>query len=367
LPTDAPGTILGMNLGRLLRKFGEWREQTLSGTRRPLVVGIAGLLFAAAAWGLIGNVANYHELAESLRAARKPWFLLCFGGQVVAYFGYMLAYRDVARIDGGPRLSWWLTARIVAAGFGAMVVATGAGALAVDYWALRRAGAPRHRAIARVLGLNTLEWAVLGAAAACASLALMLGAGHDAPLAMTLPWVIVVPLCYAGAIWVSAPSRRDRLTDPGGGGPIRQALADAILGVVFVRRVITAPVRQRGGGLLGAALYWFGDLLTLWAGLRAFGVSLSAPELIAGYATGYVSTMLPLPAGGAGGVDAAMTFALTLVGVPLAPALLGTFAYRFFNFWLPILPALAVVPLLKGVREELPDVYVPAAERSAPG
>jgi uncharacterized membrane protein YbhN (UPF0104 family) len=350
-----------MNLTATARRLDESRRRVLGGRRRPIFVAVAAVLLVAAAVGLIGKAANYAELGHTLRHAHKWWFLVCLGGEVLAYVGFMAAYRDMARVDGGPRLSFWLTARIVAASFGAMVVATGAGALAVDYWALRRAGAPRHRAIARVLGLGTLEWAVLGAAAFCSCLALLVGAGA-APLGMTLPWVIVVPLCYAGAIWVSSPKRRDRLTDPGDGGKIRQVFADAILGVVFVRQVITAPVRERGGGLLGAVVYWAGDIICLWGGLKAFGASLSAPELVAGYATGYVSTALPLPAGGAGGVDAAMTYALTLVGVPLAPALLGTFAYRIFNFWLPILPALLVVPFLKQVRDELPDVAVPAAE-----
>jgi uncharacterized membrane protein YbhN (UPF0104 family) len=340
----------------VVQRLRQLRDRALAGRRRPLIVLAAAVLFTAAAWGLIGNAAHFSKLADGLRDASKPWFLLCLVGEVVAYLGYMLAYRDTARVDGGPRLSFWLTARIVVAGFGAMVVATGAGALAVNYWALRRAGAPRHRAIARVLGLNTLEWAVLGAAACLASAALIFGAGHGAPLGMTLPWVIVVPCCYAAAVWVSSPRRRGRMTDPGGGGPLRKALADAILGVVFVRRIVTAPLSQRGGGLAGAALYWFGDILTLWAGLRAFGVTLSVPDIVAGYATGYVSTMLPLPAAGAGGVDAAMTFALTLVGVPLAPALLATFAYRIFNFWLPIIPALAIVPMLPQILDELPEV-----------
>ncbi|MGB2952382.1 MAG: lysylphosphatidylglycerol synthase transmembrane domain-containing protein [Gaiellaceae bacterium] len=352
-----------MNPRGAIERLDEWRRRALAGRRRPIIVAVAGILLAATSVGLIGKAANYAKLGHTLEHADKRWFLVCLGGEALAYIGYMAAYRDIARVDGGPRLSFWLTARIVAASFGAMVVATGVGALAVDYWALRRAGASRHRAIARVLGLGTLEWAVLGAAASFSCLALLLGAGH-APLGMTLPWVIVVPLCYAGAVWVSSPRRRERLTDPGRGGKIRQAFADAVLGVVFVRKVITAPVRERGGGLLGTAVYWFGDIVCLWAGLKAFGVSLSTPELIAGYATGYVSTALPLPAAGAGGVDAAMTYALTLVGVPLAPALLGTFAYRIFNFWLPIIPALAVVPFLKQVREELPDVAVPAVEAS---
>ena len=42
-----------------------------------------------------------------------------------------------------------------------------------------------------------------------------------------------------------------------------------------------------------------------------------------------------------------MTFALVWVGVPFAPALLGVLVYRLFNFWLPIVPALAVLPAIK--------------------
>jgi uncharacterized membrane protein YbhN (UPF0104 family) len=59
-----------------------------------------------------------------------------------------------------------------------------------------------------------------------------------------------------------------------------------------------------------------------------------------------------------------MTLALHLVGVPLAPALLGVAAYRFFNFWLPILPALAVLPLVRRLQRQLSGV---AQARSRPG
>jgi hypothetical protein len=47
-----------------------------------------------------------------------------------------------------------------------------------------------------------------------------------------------------------------------------------------------------------------------------------------------------LPLGGAGAADASLPFALNWTGVALAPAVLAVFAYRFFNAWLPVLPAL---------------------------
>jgi uncharacterized membrane protein YbhN (UPF0104 family) len=41
--------------------------------------------------------------------------------------------------------------------------------------------------------------------------------------------------------------------------------------------------------------------------------------------------------------------------VPLAPALLGVVAYRIFTFWMPMVPALAVLPTLRGLRHELEE------------
>ena len=69
--------------------------------------------------------------------------------------------------------------------------------------------------------------------------------------------------------------------------------------------------------------------------------------LILAYATGYAFTRRSIPAGGPGAVEVFLTFALVWVGVPLAPALLGVFAYRLFNFWLALVPALAVLPTVR--------------------
>jgi uncharacterized membrane protein YbhN (UPF0104 family) len=49
---------------------------------------------------------------------------------------------------------------------------------------------------------------------------------------------------------------------------------------------------------------------------------------------------LPIPFVATGGVDAATTFTLTAVGVPVEVALLGVVAHRVFAFWLPIGPGL---------------------------
>ncbi len=39
------------------------------------------------------------------------------------------------------------------------------------------------------------------------------------------------------------------------------------------------------------------------------------------------------------------------MGVRFTPALIGVLIYRLFNFWLPIVPALALMPAIRDLRE----------------
>jgi uncharacterized protein (TIRG00374 family) len=319
---------------------------------------LLGIGLALATGLLIARAADTARLAASLREAEPAWLPLLVGGELAAYLGYILAYRQMARMRGGPCFGFWLTARIAAASFGAYVLASSVGGLGVDYWALRRAGVEHSLAFARVIALKTLQWAILGAGAAVAAFALLASTDDDVSLGALLPWLAIVPVCYLAAAGVSERERLERLRRRRG-GRLRQVFSDTVLAVSFVRYVLTNPVRQ-APALAGASLYWAGNLLALWAGLRAFGVELGLAALVLAYATGYAATILPLPAGGAGGVDASMTFALAVVGVPLEAALLGVFAFRLATFWLPLIPGLAASVAIRGINRELLRVrYAP--------
>lgn len=92
----------------------------------------------------------------------------------------------------------------------------------------------------------------------------------------------------------------------------------------------------------------------LYAALSAFTPEPVDPVgLVLAFATGYVASSLPLPAGGSGAFEAATTFSLHAVGVPLAPALLGVLVYRLFSFWLPTVPALVLMPTVRDLSAEL--------------
>ncbi len=292
----------------------------------------------------LADIAGAERIDRAARHLHPVWLVLCFGGELLSYAGYVLAVRDTAKVDQGPQLSFGHSIRAVIGGFGVFAATRTSGGFAVDYWALRTAGEDREGAVARVLALGALEYAVLAPAALCAAIAILVD-GEDISLGLTLPWLAVIPGALV-AIWITSPARARRYAthDPGA-GRIRGGFAHSVAGLSMLRRMLVAPPREHGLGLLGTAAYWAGDIACLWGALQLFGnPRLSTPALIIGYATGYVLTRRSLPAGGAGVVEIALTFALHWVGFPFVRALLGVVVYRLFNLWLPIVPALAVLP-----------------------
>ena len=286
--------------------------------------GIAlGTLFAVS-W-----VAGFEHVLFRLRAVDPVWFASAFGAQIVAYIGYVLAYREVARVEKGCELGTRNIIAAVTAGFGPFVAR---GGFAVDVHAFRQAGLSDHDVRTRVLGLGALEYALL-APAACIVAIQLLADGHSPSLGLTLPWAISVPLGFVAALW--AVERRDAFRAHAGR---RRHLAGMLDSVYVLKCLFVRP--KHALAPLGTALYWFGDIFCLWACLQAF--THGTPDislLLLGYATGYALTRRTLPLGGAGAVEALLPFALSWCGISLAAAVLAVFAYRVFNLWLPIVPA----------------------------
>lgn len=325
--------------------------------RRTLAAALVAALLGAGVWFLIGQAASYSKLLDAISRADPWWLVAAAAAAALAYVGYALLYRALAGVGGGPQPGMRLTLRLAIAVFGASVIATAAGRLGSEYWTLRRMRERPPQAWSRVLAINAAQWALLAALAWAGALALLLGAGHGAPLGVELAWLLALPVCAGPALYLTSPARRSLAEDRG--GPVRRTFASALRGIVLLRLLPARP-RALSRALAGGLVCWAGELLTVWAALRGFGLSLGFPSLVVGYATGYVSTMLPLPAGGAGGVDVASTYALTLVGVPLGPALLATLVQRLCTYWLPLLVAMLATPSIRRLRADLPSVPRPS-------
>ncbi len=315
----------------------DWLSATVGPTHRLAALVAGAAVLAVAALVGVAWAAGFGSVRHLLLHPRWDWLALAWLGEVVAYAGYTVAYREVASAEPGAELEVPHAAALVATGFGVFLQG---GGFALDREALRRAGLPAHEARARVLGLGALEYAVLAPAAAIAA-AIVLLRGLPISGSLTLPWIVGVP---AGAALTFAllPFER-RLTR---GRRLGKHVARGLYAVRLVLRLAGSP-RKHGLAFGGIALYWIGDVFCLWAALHAFSAQTPpVAQLVVGYATGYAITRRALPLGGAGIVEALLPFALGWVGLALAPALLAVFAYRVINLWLPMIPAIAGLPAL---------------------
>jgi uncharacterized membrane protein YbhN (UPF0104 family) len=314
---------------------GAWELWFLIALGVALAVGTT----VAVAWA-----AGFGDVLHRLVHPSPFWIALALAGQMVAYFGYMLAYREVARVERGPELGLMKLAAVVFTGFGVFVAH---GGFSADVVALRGTGISRREARVRVMGLGALEYVLL-APAACASAIIILAHGSGTPnLGLTLPWAVCVPLGFVAAFWALRYHRR--LSRAQGW---RGAVGHALEGVAVVRNLFYAPFKH-GSAFIGMGLYWIGEIFSLSAALHAFGSPRPAiAALIIGYATGYALTRRTLPLAGAGVVEALLPFSLVWVGAGLAPAVLAVFVYRIFNLWLPLIPAVVGMRVLRHEHEE---------------
>jgi uncharacterized membrane protein YbhN (UPF0104 family) len=313
-------------------------EHLYKAHRLAFVIAAAGALTVGAFTGLAwwaGFVPVYHRFIH----VHWWWAAVALGAEVVAYLGYVLAYREVARAEDGAELDLTSTAAVVATGFGVFVAS---GGFALDEAVLRSAGVSEREARSRVLGLGALEYVVLAPAAMCAAIYIVVFARPDIDPVLTFPWIVGVPFGFAAAAVLML--NRHRLSRRKGW---RAHVANAGEALHLVRSMALQPVPY-GLAFVGMALYWTGDIACLWAALHVF---FQEPPpvavLVLGYATGYALTRRTLPLGGAGVVDTLLPLSLVWLGIAFAPAVVAVVVYRFMNLWLPMLPALAGLPTLK--------------------
>jgi uncharacterized membrane protein YbhN (UPF0104 family) len=323
------------------RGAGGWlAEQVGRPHRLALLVAAAAVLSVGALAG-IAWTAGFGRVWKTLVFPHWYWLPIAVAGELVAYLGYTLAYRELARAERGPELDVPSLAALVTTGFGVFVQG---GGFALDRAALERTGLSKREARERVLGLGTLEYAVLAPATLAASAFLVATHRSSIDQSVTLSWVIGVPV--GGALALLALRHKHVFRRRGWRMHVYSGLA--AIGLVFslFRRPHRAVL-----AFLGIGTYWIGDIFCLWAALHAFYAHTPpVAQLLVAYATGYSLTRRALPLGGAGVVESLLPFALGWVAIGRAPAVLAVGAYRVINLWLPMLPALAGIPTLRRLK-----------------
>jgi len=316
--------------------------------RRPRIAMLLAALIAAGTVAAIAASDEPRALWRALEQLQPVWLAAALAAELVAYMGYVIAYRTMIVPAGRQRLSLLLTIRLVVAGFGPFVPM---GGFAFDRLALRAVYPSRRRARVQVLGLGVIEYLLL-APAACVCALLLFLESRASPV-LTLPWIVAVPPGFVLGWWATQPrivhyfQRSD--------GRIRQWIGDVLAGVEVLRSVVKRPL-ERPWAL---AIYWAAEIACFSFALRCFAVEISVPALVVAYATGYAASRRSLPLGGAGVTEVLLTLSLIAVHVDAAHALLSVLAYRLINFLAPMLPGLlahsSLEPMLAGRAEHGAD------------
>ena len=102
-----------------------------------------------------------------------------------------------------------------------------------------------------------------------------------------------------------------------------------------VRELFDDPrLLARVGGW--AAANWLLDAAALWVFLRAFGESLAPDGLIIAFCLANVLAVIPITPGGLGLIEFVMIPTIVAFGPSRSTAILGVAAYRFAQYWFPL-------------------------------
>jgi putative heme transporter len=161
--------------------------------------------------------------------------------------------------------------------------------------------------------------------------------GLGALLTILLVFVAVLAMRRPGvreritraAIWTVGHVQR-RIHRPA--GDPAQIVAEAMGGLAAFR----LNRRDASHVVLSAFRNWLFDLFCLILCIRAAGVHVPWWGIILVWAAGAGGASLNLTPGGLGVVEAALTGALVVLGVPGRPALTAVLLYRAISFWLAI-------------------------------
>ena len=243
----------------------------------------------------------------------------------------------------GP--SWPAVISSQLAGNALAKVAPGGGAVggALQYRMLVQAGLPGPQAVAGLTAVNLLTFAAVLAMPVLAVPAILRGSvSRDLLEATAIGLVVFVALFALGAVlmaydgalaWVGRVIQRVRNRVRRHSAPLEH-LPERLL---RERDRITGTLGPRWKRALAATSgRWAFDYATLLVALAAVGSQPRPSLVLLAFCAAQILAQIPITPGGLGFVEAGLTAMLTLAGVSAGAAVLATFAYRLFSYWLPL-------------------------------
>jgi uncharacterized protein (TIRG00374 family) len=324
-------------------------ELPLFTRRRVVQTTLVVLALLIGIYFLFPKLVGLGDALSKLHEADPLWIAIAIGFCIASFFTYIALFKAVV---GGDvlRLTWTETYEINMAGVAATLLfsAGGAGGIVLTYWALRKAGMPRHEVGRRMVAFLTLHYAFYPIALILFGVLLRTGVmnGKDSVELTIIPASVAGLLLLVGVLIALIPPDLSRRIEPfaeAHGGERARSIAASVAkvpaivgeGFRFALGLFTHP--SKGGlAVIGAAGYWATSIGILWASFHAFGVHVPLAVVVQGFFLGMVANLFPLAPAGVGAVDAGMIGAFVLFGLPEDTVFPAILIFRLVAFWLPI-------------------------------
>ncbi|HTE61575.1 MAG TPA: YbhN family protein [Solirubrobacteraceae bacterium] len=333
--------------------------------KRILGLVVFGLVLYGAAPALLQVLDAWPSVVD----IEPYWFAAMIATQVASWASMWL----LQRLSVDSR-SWWpvITSQLASGAFGRVVPGGAAAAGALQYSMLVQAGVSSSLAGIGIGVASIVLLATLAALPVLALPAVLLGVAVPTRLwqAALVGVAVFIALLAAGAVLLAS----DRAVLGVGRLSIRVGTrlrphhsppADLPERLRDQRDLVRRALGARWWeAVAGAAGRWLFDWLTLVTALAAVGQHPRPSLVLLAFCAAQLLAQIPITPGGLGIVEAGMTGALALIGVPAGAAAVATLAYRLVSYWLA-LPAGGIAYLIHRRRVRAGDVSVPRL--AAPG
>jgi hypothetical protein len=362
--------------------FPGWRasrpgEDAIKKTLRHIIVFAVIVL---ALYLLLPRLVDTQQTVQYISNASYVLLGAAVALEVAALAGYANLFRYVLSVlDIRMRLRevWAITLSGLAVSH--ILSAGGVGGWVVTYNALMKHRVPHGIIFVAVAAQQFFNYVVLWFFFALAMIYLILARGGDSIFGYLIGIVLILLILWLtlyGVYLYNHPTRLRR----------RVAQVAHLVNRVMRREVVKERhidgwidnllvgmrrmIRHRGSfrtTLLLACVFWFFDLLCLWATFLAFGETVNVGYLLVGYVVAYsIGTLAPTP-GGLGAVEGILIALYVSFGVPSAVAVAVVLVYRIINFWLPIPPGFVAYAIMRPGRRPITEGEVEAAADEAQG
>jgi uncharacterized membrane protein YbhN (UPF0104 family) len=327
--------------------------------RRVLALVLCALVLYGVAPAVLGLLDAWPQVVD----IRPYWFAAMVAAQVASWGSTWLLQR--LAVDAR---SWWpvVTSQLASGALGRVLPGGPAAAGAVQFRMLVQAGVSPSLA---GLGIGVSSIVLLGTLAALPLLSL-----PAIVLGLAVPTRLWQAAAVGGAVFLALLAVGGTLM-----ASDRALLAAGRLGVRAGKRLrprhppaADLPERLRDQrdlvrrafgarwweAVAGASGRWLFDWLTLLTALAATGQQPRPTLVLLAFCAAQLLAQVPITPGGLGVVEAGLTGALVLIGVPAGAAAAATLAYRLVSYWLA-LPAGGLAWLFHRRRVRAGDAGIP--------